>query len=155
MDPGGHGALRRRHPVAGLGPQLSGRERRRCTRVSEQRLPVLGSLGRRSASEDLRRIHRERYVPTAERVVRDARRTELEPVLRRLAVLRGRAWLRTTWDRGREDAVLPERDPGRVLYPGHYLLEDIFLFCKVGSVSSEFQKVVCILRVWAMWIGQS
>jgi hypothetical protein len=26
MDPGGHGALRRRHPVAGLGPQLSRRE---------------------------------------------------------------------------------------------------------------------------------
>ena len=57
-------------------------------------------------------------VPTAGRVVRADQRTELEPVLRRLAVLRGRACLRSAWDPGREDAVLPEHDPGRVLYPG-------------------------------------
>ena len=40
------------------------------------------------SGEDLRRIRRERYVPAAERV---DQRAELERVLRRLAVLRGRA----------------------------------------------------------------
>jgi YVTN family beta-propeller protein len=118
VDPRGHGPLCRRCPVAGLGPKLSRRERGRCTRLSEKRLPVLGSGGRRSACEDLRRIHRERFVPTVGRVVRAERRTELEPVLRRLAVLRGRSCLRSTWNAGREDAVLPERNPGPVLSPG-------------------------------------
>src|SRR5271166_1627810 len=111
----GPGALRRRHPVARLEPQLSRRERRRFTRLSEQGLPVLGSGGRRSVGEDLRRIRRERYIQTAERV---DQRAELEPVLRRLAVLRGGAWLRSSWDPGREDAVLSEHGPGRVLSPG-------------------------------------
>src|SRR5580693_4266564 len=104
MDTGGHGALRRRHPVARLGPQLSRRERRRCTCLSEQGLPVLGSGGRRSECEDLRRIRGERYIPAAEQVYQ---RAELEPILRRLAVLRGRAWLSIAWRPGRDDAVLP------------------------------------------------
>src|SRR5580692_3937120 len=109
MDHGRHGALRRRYPVARLGTQLSRRERRRCTCLPEQGLPVLGSSGGRTAGEDLRRIRRERYVPTAERVDQGA---DLEPILRRLAVLRGRAWLRITRGRGREDAVLSEHGPG-------------------------------------------
>ncbi len=45
-------------------------------------------------------------------------RAELEPILRRLAVLRGRAWLSIAWRPGRDDAVLPEHDPGTVLCSG-------------------------------------
>src|SRR5208282_1974555 len=43
VDRRGHGAVRGRHPVSGLGAQLSGRQRRRFSSLPEEGLPVLGS----------------------------------------------------------------------------------------------------------------
>ena len=72
----------------------------------EQGLPVLGSGGRRSAGEDLRRIRRVRYVPTAERV---DQRAELERVLRRLARTSRLGWRRrsTIRTRSRHTSSVP------------------------------------------------
>ena len=72
----------------------------------DQGLPVLGSGGRRSVGEALRRIRRERYVPAAERV---DQRAELDRILRRRAEVRGWAGA---------DPLLSEHGPGRVLCPG-------------------------------------
>ena len=47
VDRRGDGALRGRHPVAGLGAQLSRRQRRRFARLPEEGLPVPGGGGRR------------------------------------------------------------------------------------------------------------
>ncbi len=83
VDRRGDGALRGRHPVAGLGAQLSRRQRRRFAGLPEEGLPVPGGGGRRPFFEDLRRICRERLL-----VAR--RGTELVPILRRRAEFRGR-----------------------------------------------------------------
>ena len=70
VDRRGDGALCGRHPVAGLGAQLSGRQRRRFARLSEEGLPVPGGGGRRPFGEDLRRICRERIFPEPTRDTR-------------------------------------------------------------------------------------
>src|SRR5579871_5271539 len=105
MDFRRHGSLCRRYSIAGLATQLSGRERRRCIGLPENRLPVVGGFSQGSAGEDLRRIRRERYVPATERIDEQA---QLERLLRRRAEVRG--WSRI-------DAVLPEHGPGRVFSP--------------------------------------
>ena len=69
-------------------------------------LPVLKRGGGRSDGEDLRRVRRKRHFQTAERIEKGA---ELERLLHRRPELRGWA---------REDAVLSEHGPGRVLGPG-------------------------------------
>ena len=141
VDHGRHRAFADDIRFAGLGAELSGRKRGRCAGLSEQGFPVLRSGGGRAVGEALRRVRGERYVPATEWVDAGA---ELEPVLRRLAVLRGRTELRTSGDSGREDAVLQNTVQAESSVPAVYnhLIKNFPQF-DLG-IPDQFRVDVCV-----------